>query len=98
MLIGYSVLYVNDDIDINDVLWNRRVVYNTWDKAIHIANEKAKEEMERFDGSYIVSLIKANSQHTCESYGSTLAFTIKHKQFHGHVDGAEIYIVPVYDE
>lgn len=95
MIIGYSVLYVNEDIILKDILWNRRVVYNSWEKVIDIARQKSNEEIERCEDSFMISLIKATSQKECEKYGSTLAYTIKWKK---QGDIGDIYIVPVYDE
>lgn len=96
MIIGYSVLYVNDNMNIKDVFWNRRIVYSTWEKAMNAASEKAKEEMETYTNSFIVSLIKAESKKICETNGSTIAFIIKDRQIEGNV--GEVYIVPDYDE
>lgn len=96
MIIGYSVLYVNEDINIKDVLWDRRVVYSTWEKAMNIAREMSNDKMERREGTFIVSLIKAESRKNCETNGSTIAFLIKDRQIQGNI--GEVNIVPVYDE
>ena len=65
MIIGYSVLYVSDDTTVTDALWNKRVVYSTWERALEQSHLKAEEEKKRYDNSSIISLVKSKSNEVC---------------------------------
>lgn len=96
MIIGYSILYVNDDTNIKDVLWERRVVYSNWEESLKKARERAeKEREENGDNCRCVSLIKLDSQKNSDNYGSCCVYKIIDKQI-GMI--GEIFIVPVYNE
>ena len=95
MIIGYSVLYVNDDITVKDALWSKRIVYNTWETALNQSMSRAEHEKNQYDDSYIISLVSSKSKTTCESYGSTQTYTIQMK---GYGEIGSVHIVPVYGE
>jgi hypothetical protein len=96
MIIGYSILYVNEDTTIKDVLWERRVVYSNWEESLKKARERAeKEREENGDNCKYVSLIKSDSQKNSDKYGSCCIYKINDKQI-GMI--GEIFIVPVYNE
>jgi hypothetical protein len=96
MLIGYSVLYINEDMTIKDVLWEKRIVYSSWEESLKKAKEKAEEEIKNWgEKTYMVALSKSESKKMCESNGNTCVFKINHKSI-GNI--GEIYIVPVYNE
>ena len=96
MIIGYSVIYVNDDITIKDALWGKRVVYSNWEESLKKGREKAEEEVNNWgEDTYIVSLCNSDSKKICESNGDAHIFTIKDKRI-GNI--GEIYIVPIYNE
>ena len=95
MIIGYSVLYVNDYITVKDALWSKRVVYSTWESALNHAVSRAEQEKNQYDDSYIISLVSSKSKTTCESYGTAQVCTIQMK---GYGEIGSIHIVPVYGE
>ncbi len=95
MIIGYSVLYINDDITLKDVLWEKRIVYSTWENVINRAMSRAEEEKNRYDNTYIISLISSKSKTTCESYGDTEVCIIEMRDY-GKV--GSVHIVPVYGD
>jgi hypothetical protein len=97
MIIGYSILYVDDNINIKDVLWSRRIVYSTWEKALEMASMKATEIKNEYDNdvSY-VSLFSANSRKMCEQNNEVSVYRIIYKKL--SIEFGNIYIVPVYDE
>jgi hypothetical protein len=96
MIIGYSVLYVNEDTTVKDALWLKRVVYNTWESAINQAMSMANLEKNRYDDTtYMISLVSSKSKLNCESNGNTQVFTVQTKGF-GEI--GSVYIVPVYGE
>ena len=97
MIIGYSILYVDDDTNIKDALWTRRVVYSTWDKALDMAFIKANEVKSKYgDEVLYVSLSRADSNMSCKKNGNVIIFRFISKQY-GNEFG-NIYIVPVYDD
>jgi hypothetical protein len=95
MIIGYSVLYIKNDITVKDILWERRVVYSTWERALEVANLIANKEKEMGDEYYIISIVTSKSKESCNKYGNTQLFTINMKCL-GEV--GNVCIIPVYDE
>lgn len=97
MIIGYSILYINDDTDIKDVLWSKRIVYSTWEKALEMASMKAEEIKDKYnnDVSYI-SLFRADSKKVCEKDGDIIVYRFIYKK--SSIDFGYIHIVPIYDE
>jgi hypothetical protein len=95
MIIGYSVVFVNDDTTVKDVLWGKRIVYITWEMALDQAMSRANEEKNRYDDTYIISLVSSKSKVNCETYGDVQVFTV---QLKGYGEVGSIHIVPVYDE
>jgi hypothetical protein len=96
MIIGYSILYVNEDTTVKDALWSKRVVYSTWESALNQSMSIANLEKNRYDdNTYIISLISSKSKSNCESNGNTQAFTVQTKSF-GEI--GSVHIVPVYGE
>ena len=95
MLIGYSVVCVNDDMTEDDALWSKRIVYSTWEKALDKAMIMANEEKNEYNDSYIISLVSSKSKNNCESKGNIQVFTVHMKEC-GEV--CSVYIVPVYGE
>jgi hypothetical protein len=96
MIIGYSILYIDDDIGVEDILWERRVVYSNWDDALKKSKEVAeKEKNRRGEDSYLVSLLKSDSKKTCESNHRALVYKVNHKKL--EMIG-EVFIIPVFNE
>jgi hypothetical protein len=95
MLIGYSVLYVNDDMSPKDTFCNKRIVYGTWERAVEVSQIRAEEEMRRYKDSSIISLIMSKSKEACEKNGEAHIFIINNKTYN---ESGNIYIVPVYFE
>ena len=95
MIIGYSVLYVNDR-NIKDTFWTKRVVYSTWEKALEIATKMAEEIKSNDDEILYVSLFRSDSRKTCENTGNVMVYRFIYKTY-GNESG-NIYIVPVYNE
>jgi len=93
-MIGYSVLFINDTT-LKDTLWEKRVVYNTWDAALEQAISRATEEKNRYDDTYIISIVSSKSKNNCESNGNTHVFIVQRKDF-GEV--GKVFILPVYGE
>lgn len=94
MIIGYSVLYIDDDYGVGDVLWERRVVYSSWEDALKNAQKIAEKQKEKCgDDCDIISLSKSDSKNHCESRGNTKVYQVTNKYIFG-----EIYIVPVFSE
>jgi hypothetical protein len=94
-MIGYSVLYINDDTSAKDTLGSKRDVYNTWEIALDQAMSRANEEKNRYEDTYIISLVSFNSKNNCEVNGSTQVFTI---QIKGYGKIGSLHIIPVYGE
>jgi hypothetical protein len=96
MIIGYSVLYIDDDTGVGDFLWGKRVVYSNWDDALKKSREVAEKEKDRLgDDSYFISLSKSTSKNDCESNRKTKVYQINHKKL--EMIG-EVFIVPVFNE
>jgi hypothetical protein len=96
MIIGYSVLYIDDDIGAGDMLWERRVVYSAWEDALKNAQKMAEKQKERWgEDCYFISLSKSTSKNDCESRGNTKVYQINHKKL--EIIG-EVFIVPVFNE
>jgi hypothetical protein len=53
-MIGYSVLYINKDITIKDIFWDKMIVYCNWEKAINMASKIANEKIELGDNLFII--------------------------------------------
>jgi hypothetical protein len=94
-MIGYSILYINNDTTVNDAIRQKNVVYSTWEMAVEQAMARANEEKNRYDDSYIISLVSSNSKNNCESYGNTQVFTVQLKEY-GKI--GSLHIVPVFDQ
>ncbi len=95
MIIGYSILYVNENTTVKDALWSKRVVYSTWESALNQSMSIANLEKNQYDNTYIISLVSSKSKSNCESNGNTQVFTVQTKGF-GEIGG--VHIVPVYGE
>lgn len=95
MIIGYSVLYINNKITLKDILWERRVVHSTWEGALRMAYLKSDEEKKKNNDIQVIALINSKSRESCEKNGSTQVFAFNLKSL-GEV--GNIYIVPVFDE
>jgi hypothetical protein len=96
MIIGYSVVYVNDDTTVKDILWLRRIVYSTWDKALDKAYANAEEKNKKYNNELdIISIINSESKNMCDKRGNLQVFTLSRRKL-GEV--GSIYIIPVYDE
>jgi hypothetical protein len=96
MIIGYSVLYIDDDTGVGDILWERRVVYSNWNDALKKSQEVAEKEKDRWgDDCHLISLSKSTSKNDCESNRKTKVYQINHKRL--EMIG-EVFIVPVFNE
>jgi hypothetical protein len=95
MNIAYSVLYINEDLTVKDLLWERRVVYDSWEKAIKACQEIAINEIKRCEKWNMISLVSSNSKNNCDKKGKELIFSIIQKEI-GVI--GEFYIVPVHIE
>lgn len=96
MIIGYSILYINDDTNVKDILWGKRVVYSTWEKALEMATKLAEGIKSNDDEILYVSLFRSNSRQICENTGNVIVYRFMYKTY-GDETG-NIYIVPIYDE
>jgi hypothetical protein len=94
-MVGYSVLYVDEDTTVKGVLWEKRVVYSDWNKALAIARKKAEEQINSDNNINLISIVNSNSQSSCDKNGDARVFTLKHKTI-GEI--GNIYIVPVFIE
>lgn len=95
MIIGYSILYIDDETAVKDFLREKQVVYKTWEESIKKAQETAEKEMKRYGGSCtLVCLVNSNSKANCESGYKELVFKLNVKEL--EIMG-EVYIVPVFD-
>jgi hypothetical protein len=95
MIIGYSILYVDDDITVKEIIWHKRVVYSTWEKAIEKATEEVDDIKKKCDDYSFIALIASNSKENCDRNGSTQIYRIQGVEAH---EVGNIYIIPVYDE
>lgn len=95
MIIGYSILYIDDETTVKDFLREKKVVYKTWEESLKKAQEAAEKEMKRYGGSCtLVCLVNSNSKTNCESGYKELVFKVNVKEM--DITG-EVYIVPVFD-
>jgi hypothetical protein len=94
MIIGYSILYV-DDIQVNDVLWDRRIVYSTWELAVENATEKLIDIKKKCDDYSFIALITSKSKENCDKNGSAQIYRVQNTNLN---EVGNIYIIPVYDE
>jgi hypothetical protein len=97
MIIGYSILYVDDDTNIKDNFLTKQDIYSTWDETLKKACNKADEIQSKYgnDISY-VSLFRADSKKICEKNKEVCVFRFIYKK--SSIEFGNIYIVPVYDE
>lgn len=92
---GYSVLYINEDLTVKDVLWEKRIVYNSWENAVKACQEIAINEIKRCEEWNMISLVSSNSKNNCDKKGKELIFSIIQKGI-GII--GEFYLVPVFVE
>lgn len=93
MIVGYSAIYVNENIPFNEAFMKNEVIY-TWNKSIEKAQNLIKELIEQYDDKLkVISLIKLNSEKICKENNRTIAFKILKM---GNEFG-NIYIVPIYN-
>ncbi len=95
MIIGYSILYVDEDITVKEILWHKRIVYSTWEKAVQKATEKVNDIKKKHDSYSFIALIASNSKENCDKNGSTQIYRLHHPEFK---EVGNIFIIPVYDE
>jgi hypothetical protein len=95
MIIGYSILYIDEVITVKDFLRERCVIYKTWEESLKKAQEVAEKGMKRLgEPCTMVCLINSNSKMNCESGFKELVFKLNVKDLEMIV---EVYIVPVFD-
>lgn len=94
MIIGYSILYINDD---NDIIASRGEVYSSWDKTLENAIVKA-DEIKKLYGENIsyISLFRADSKKICQENGKVIGYRFLYKKT--NIDFGNIYIISVNDE
>ena len=93
MIVGYSVIYVNEEISFNEALWKNEVMY-TWDRSLEKAQNLIKELNEQNDDLLkVISLIRCNSEEICKEKNRTIVYKILKM---GNEFG-NIYIVPIYN-
>lgn len=103
MIIGYSILYIDDDTNLKDVLWSKRIVYNSWEKVIEIANIKSLKTLEEYKNIYgesilLNSLIKKNSQQVCDNSGNVRIYQFVNNEKNQIIEISNIYIIPIFNE
>ena len=83
MIAGYLVYEVNDDLTIQDVLYQKRILYTRWEDAIAAASALAAEVAERWSTKPI-SILRSTSHARCESNGHVIS--------HHIAPGSDIYV------
>lgn len=61
MILDYSVLSINNAITVDDVLWDKRIVFLTWEKAVEAACNECERISTKYDEKGL-SLINFNSK------------------------------------
>ncbi len=79
-IIGYLVYLVNHEVTTQDILFQNRVLFTTWDDATTAAEELAKTFSNR------ICLIRSTSKTNCHANGYTTAYRL---------DSADILIFTV---
>lgn len=84
---GYFVYLVkNSEVITQDILYQNRVLYPTWEEAISAADTLAKKLSNEFS-SRPFCLLRSTSQTICHDNGYTTAFRL---------DSTDILIFPVF--
>lgn len=85
-VIGYLVYLVNNEVTAQDILYQNRVLYPTWEEAISAADTMAKKTSNEYT-SKPICLLRNASRTICHDNGYTTAFRL---------DSADILIFPVF--
>jgi hypothetical protein len=97
MIIGYSILYVEDDNVVKDTNLTKRIIYSTWEKALERASIEADEIKSKYGNemSY-VSIFRADSKKLCDKNGATAVYRFIYKK--SNIEFGNLYIVTVLEE
>jgi len=94
-VIGYMVSTVDEDLSIEDVLYNRRILYNTWENAIDACKVKLEEVYELHGRDICVKEeLNQKSKSDCVKMKYCTAYNIKEKR--NRFELANILIFPVF--
>lgn len=81
-IIGYLVYLVNNEVTTQDILYQNRVLYSTWEAATAAAGEMAR----KCEGKPIC-LLRSTSRNICHDNGYTTAYRLH---------SADVLIFPVH--
>ena len=84
---GFLVYEVTGDTAVKDLLYKRRVIYETWETAVAEAGKLAQKVAERWS-SAALCILRAGSENACIKDGYCTAFRIAEAE-------SEIMIFPV---
>lgn len=83
MIAGYLVYEVNDDLTIQDVLYQKRILYTSWDAAVSAASKLASEIADNWS-SKAICILRSTSQSQCATNGHVISHHIS--------PGSDVYI------
>ena len=67
-ILGYTFEIASEDTDINELLYRRRVCFDTWTQLIDAMSQCVAKEAE-LTNTKVISLIRFNSKIDCETNG-----------------------------
>lgn len=86
MITGYLVYEVHDDLTIQDVLYQKRILYTCWKDAIAAASKLASDVADNWS-SKAICILRSTSEAQCAANGHVISHHIS--------PGSDIYIFTV---
>jgi hypothetical protein len=73
-ILGYDVHYVHDDMNIQELLYRRRVIWTTWESAMSAAQRLSETNANNHEGLRVLSICSADSKIKCDSTGRAIIY------------------------
>ena len=73
-VVGYDVHYVHDDMNIQELLYRKRIIWTTWESAMNAAQRVSEENSNNRTGLRVVSIRRTDSKLKCDSKGRAIVY------------------------
>ena len=73
-VVGYDVHYVHDDMNIQEFLYRKRIIWTTWESAMVAAQRVSDANSNNHEGVRIVSIRRTDSKIKCDSTGRAIVY------------------------
>ena len=73
-VVGYDVHYVHDNMNIQEFLYRKRVIWTTWESAISAAQRVSDGNSDTCTSLGVVAICRADSKLKCDSTGRAIVY------------------------